>query len=158
MKHWSQGRASIDKLLLTGQLQRVPANREWADQLILIAAEQFNAAQIVLPVSPLTSFQTSYDAMHKVFDAVLVNQGLRGTQSGGHIALGAALQAQLVPPLGSILKDFSWMRRLRNAGDYPVPDKPLASAEDAAEALEILQGLLAKVPALLDAMPPYGKS
>lgn len=157
MIRWEQGRPVIDAMLVNGKLQRVPANREWANRLVEIALEQTNAAGIIITVSPLTSFQTSYDAMHKIFDAVLVNQGLRGTQLGGHIALGEALQAQLVPPLDDVLKDFSWMRRLRNAGDYPVPEKPLASAEDAAEALETIRTLVAKVPDLLNAMPPYGK-
>lgn len=116
----------IEKLLLEGKLQRVKPNRDWAHRLVDIAVEQIAAADVVLETSPLTSFQTSYDAMHKLFDAILVNQGLRGTRSGGHIVLQEALRAQLVPPLGDLLADFDWMRKLRNAGDYPVPDKPLA--------------------------------
>lgn len=157
MNRWEQGRTVIDALILEGKLDQVPANRDWSERLISLATEHIEAAEMVLELSPLTSFQTSYDALHKLFDAVLINQGLRGTSTGGHLVLQDALRAQLDPPLGDLIRDFGWMRKLRNAGDYPVPDQPLAGTEDAEDALEIAKEFADKAIELVNAMPVYGK-
>lgn len=92
---------------MENKLDRVPANREFADELLKLAAEHIQAASAVLELSPLSSFQLSYDAVHKTLDAILLNQGLRGTSQGGHIVLQQAMKAQLVPPLGDLLEDNS---------------------------------------------------
>ncbi|WP_394253547.1 hypothetical protein [Arthrobacter pityocampae] len=153
---WEQGRATIDAMLLDGELSTVAPNKEWASTLIDLAEEHIGAADKIINVSALTAFQTYYDAVHKIFDAILVNQGLRGTGKGGHIALQRAAKAQLVPPLGDLVDDFHWMRQLRNAGDYPVPDKKLADSEDAVEAQTVAKGLVAKARILIEQMPAYG--
>lgn len=156
MKRWEQGRTTIETLLERGDLERVSANAQWAHALIDLAEEQLRAARAVLEISALTAFQTTYDAVHKMFDAILVNQGLRGTSRGGHLAIRDALRAQLDPPMSDLIADFDWMRRMRNAGDYPVPDKKLADRADANEALTVGDELASKVRALLAAMPPFG--
>ncbi|MFJ2619353.1 hypothetical protein [Glutamicibacter sp. NPDC087344] len=88
-------------------------------------------------------------------DALLVNQGLRRAAAGGHVVLQRSIAAQLDPPLGELVKDFGWMRQLRNAGDYPVPEKALANLLDAKEAAEVAKGLLDKIRQLVDQMPVY---
>lgn len=99
---WEQGRATIDAMVLNGELLAVVPNREWALTLIVLAEEHIGAADEIINVSALSAFQTYYDGVHKIFDAILVNQGLRGTGKGGHIALQRAAKAQLVPPLGDL--------------------------------------------------------
>lgn len=153
---WEQGRATIDSMVLNDELSTVVPNREWALTLIDLAEEHIKAADEIINLSALTAFQTYYDAVHKIFDAILVNQGLRGTGSGGHLALQRAVKAQLVPPLGDLVDDFHWMRQLRNAGDYPVPEKKMAGAEDALEAQKVAKELVDKARELVQQMPPYG--
>ncbi|MHA7176203.1 hypothetical protein ACX80D_06065 [Arthrobacter sp. Sr24] len=154
---WEQDRTAIDAMLLDGDLSTVVPNREWAVTLIDLAEEHIRAADAILNLSGLTAFQTYYDAVHKIFDAILVNQGLWGTGKGGHIALQRAATAQLVPPLGDLIDDFHWMRQLRNAGDYPVPEKKLADLSDALEALAVAKGLVLKAWALIEQMPSCGR-
>jgi hypothetical protein len=50
--------------------------------------------------------------------AVLLQQGSHPTRDGGHEVVIQAAEAQLVPPLGSILKPFRRLRRQRSQGDY----------------------------------------
>jgi len=157
MTTWHKGHREIDKLIAQGALQKVPPNSQWASKLLDIAAEHLLAADATLEISPISSFPLSYDAVHKIFDAILINQCLRGTTQGGHLVLQHALQAQLVPPLGELIEDFTWMRRLRNADGYPTPDRPLPDMNDAREALDIARELLSKAPSLLKHMGPYDK-
>lgn len=153
---WEQGRATIDAMVTDGEVSVVVPNREWALRLIDLAEEHIEAADEVINISALTAFQIYYDAVHKIFDAILVNQGLRGTSKGGHIALQRAVNAQLVPPLGDLIDHFHWMRQLRNAGDYPVPEKKLADAQDALEAQAVAKNLTANARDLIEQMPVYG--
>jgi hypothetical protein len=42
---WNQGRAEIERLIADGELQRVPPNREHADQLFRQARKDLSSAQ-----------------------------------------------------------------------------------------------------------------
>jgi hypothetical protein len=42
---WNQGRATVDKLIADGELQRVPPSREHADQLIAQARKDLASAE-----------------------------------------------------------------------------------------------------------------
>lgn len=55
-----------------------------------------------------------------------------------------------------LVDDFHWMRQLRNAGDYPFPEKKLADSEDALEAQKVAKGLVVKAQDLMEQMPAYG--
>jgi len=49
---------------------------------------------------------------------MLIHQGLRPTRAGGHEVTIEAAYAQLVPPLGDVLRPFRRLKRRRNDGDY----------------------------------------
>ena len=66
----------------------------------------------------------------------------RGNE-GGHVVLLDVVLAQLDPPLGSTLREFDWMRRLRNDSAYPSPDRKVASASDVRDALPAAERMIA---------------
>lgn len=45
---WNQGRSAVDRLIADGELQRVPANREHADQLLGQARKDLASAEVLL--------------------------------------------------------------------------------------------------------------
>ena len=97
---WNQGRAEIDKLIVDGELQRVPPNREHADQLLAQARKDLESAEVLADANPKRAYESLYDAARMALTSVLENEGLRPTSRGGHIAPYAAVSAQLDPPMG----------------------------------------------------------
>ena len=92
---WNQGRATVDRLIADGELQRVPPSREHADQLLAQAHKDLVSAGLLRDSNPKRAYESLYDAARMALTAVLENQGLRPTSRGGHIAPSAAVSAQL---------------------------------------------------------------
>ena len=57
---WNQGRADIDKLIVDGELQRVPPNREHADQLLAQAQKDLASAELLLDANPKRAYILLY--------------------------------------------------------------------------------------------------
>ena len=76
---WNQGRATIDKLIADGELQRVPPSREHADQLLAQARKDLASAELLRDTNPRRAYESLYDAARMALTAVLENQGLRPT-------------------------------------------------------------------------------
>jgi hypothetical protein len=157
LSRWNQGRAAIDRLVAERKLQQVPANRDHADMLIEQAYKHLDSAASASRSDPEGSAALLYDAARKALTGVLANQGLRATAAGGHLATYDAVHAQLVPPLGAILKPFDRLRRQRNQAEYPAADRPAPDLEaadlidDIAKAREIVDACAR----ILDQMPVY---
>lgn len=99
-----------------------------------------------------------YDAARKALSAVLANQGLRATSSGGHLALYNAVFAQLEPPLGNTIKPFDRLRRQRNRSEYPAADQQPAAPLTATNLLDDIAKSTVIVEAcatVLDNMPVF---
>jgi hypothetical protein len=75
-------------------------------------------AAVVAGTDPEIAYDALYAAARKALSALLVQQGLRPTRSGGHEVAIEAAYAQLVPPLGEVLRPFRRIKRRRNDGDY----------------------------------------
>ncbi len=99
---WQQGRPALENMLTRKELERVPASREQADNLLTQASNHLTAAQAIVAIDAIGAYQLLYDAARKALVAVLENQGLRPTSRGGHIAVLEAVSAQLDPPLGGL--------------------------------------------------------
>lgn len=153
--HWAVGRADIDSLLGQGHLQKVRPDRDLAGLYLGQARLHLVASRHTIDIDPTGSFQLAYDASRKALTAMLENQGLRPTAKGGHRAVEVALRAQLVPPLAQEMRTFGWMRRLRNASEYPSFAQPTADRSDALKAQSSAQHLIALSLRLLEEMPPY---
>jgi hypothetical protein len=149
---WNQGRATIEKLIADGELQRVPPSREHADQLITQARKDLSSAELLRDSNPKRAYESLYDAARMALTAVLENQGLRATSRGGHIAPYSAVAAQLDPPMGTVLRPFDRMRRTRNRSEYPsfttpdvTADNVRADLSDATAIVDICENVLAEM-------------
>ena len=112
------------------------ASHEHALLTMKQARLDLSSARILIDTNPVGAFMLTYDAARKALTAILANQGLRPMGSeGGHAVLLDVVFAQLDPPLGDDLREFDWMRRLRNDSAYPSPDRKVASATDVEDAL-----------------------
>lgn len=72
---WNQGRSQVDRLIADGDLQRVPANREHADQLLVQARKDLASAKLLLEANPKRAYESIYDAARMALTAVLENEG-----------------------------------------------------------------------------------
>lgn len=152
---WNQGRTEIDKLIADGELQRVPPNREHADQLLVQSRKDLASAELLLDSNPKRAYESLYDAARMALTAVLENEGLRPTSRGGHIAPYSAVIAQLDPPMGAILRPFDRMRRTRNRSEYPSFTTPDVTPDNVRADLPVAQSIVDVCGSVLDEMPPY---
>ncbi|MBC7723886.1 MAG: HEPN domain-containing protein [Burkholderiaceae bacterium] len=155
IRRWEKGRPAIDALLSERRLERVSPDRKLADVYLEEARRHLTSSQLMTDSDPTGSFQLAYDGARKALVAMLINQGLRPTSTGGHRVVEDALRAQLTPPKNEIVDGFGWMRGLRNASEYPSFDRPSAASEDAAEAQALTATIIEKSKELVDLMPVY---
>ena len=87
----------------------------------------------------------AYDAARYAATALLAQQGLRPTTSGGHYVVEVALRAQF----GDGFRSFGAMRRRRNELEYPTgpgetttPGEAVTAITDAEHLLRAAQQLL----------------
>jgi HEPN domain-containing protein len=155
MIRWERGRAEVDRLIDRGQVTRVQADRALADQYLDTAGRRMDAVEAIREIDPAGAFVLAYDAARLALAAVLVNQGLRPRGEGAHAVLLEVLLAQLEPPRQAEIREFSWMRRLRNDTQYPDVDRPSATADDLAQAIPAARAVIRVASTLLPHMPPY---
>jgi hypothetical protein len=152
---WNQGRATVDKLIADGELQRVPPSREHADQLLAQAHKDLASAELLRGSNPKRAYESLYDAARIALTAVLENQGLRSTSRGGHIAPYAAVSAQLDPPMGTALRPFDRMRRTRNRSEYPSFTTPEVTADNVTADMSVAKAIVETCEGVLDEMSPF---
>lgn len=127
---WERGETTIRDLIDQGSVEQVSASREQADALMAAAVRH-----LVVSLDPEGAYAMTYDAARKALTAILTNQGLRVTAKGGHVAIYAAVRAQLDPPLGKLLRPFQRMRVRRNEVEYPSAASPGVTVEEVIEDL-----------------------
>ncbi len=156
---WEQGRTEIDALLAQGRLERVAPNQGHALALLEQARRAIQSAELLAGTDDaLTAFVAAYEGARKVLTAILANQGLRpGDGDGGHAVLRQAVLAQLEPPAQPAVREFGWMRQLRNRSVYPEPDAPVATATDVTKGLAAAKGMVQVAEAVVPVMPVYGR-
>ena len=155
MNRWERGRAEIDQLIRQGRLTHVVANRDLAERHLAQASIHLSAASTLRDLDPAGAFTLAYDAARLALAAVLVNQGLRPRGEGAHALLLEVAIAQLEPPRQPEIREFDWMRRLRNDTQYPDVDRPSASTDDVDQAIPAAKAIVDRASRLVEAMPPY---
>ncbi|TFD44831.1 HEPN domain-containing protein [Cryobacterium frigoriphilum] len=155
INQWDRGRAEIDHLLKQGRLTRVSANRELAERHLTQAGVHLRAAAMLRDLDPAGAFTLTYDAARLALAALLVNQGLKARGEGAHAVLLEVAIAQLEPPRQREIREFDWMRRLRNETQYPDVDRPSASVDDVDQAIPAARAIVDRVNRLIELMPPY---
>jgi hypothetical protein len=152
---WDQGRATIERMLADGALQRVPASREQADRLLAQARVHVSSALKVCDEDPPGGYALAYDGARKALTAILENEGLRPTTRGGHLAVFEAVRAQLDPPMGRVIRQFNRMRTRRHDAEYPPTDSPELTPDDVRDDHATAQNLIDLAARLLDEMSPF---
>jgi hypothetical protein len=98
---WPIGRETILQMLDAGELELVPPDRPFADNLINKASKHLITARVIAVDDPEIAFDALYTAARLALTAILATQGLRPTTKGGHIAPIAAVRAQTGVPCRS---------------------------------------------------------
>lgn len=155
MTLWNQGRSTIDALISSGELERVPASRQAAEGELVRARTHIESARKLLASDPEGAYTLAYDAARRALAAVLQNQGLRGTSRGGHTVIYEAVRAQLDPPLGPILRPFNRMRARRNEVEYRSSEAPAVTPEEVASDLVKVEALIVLAEKTIPNMPRY---
>ena len=155
INRWDRGRAEIDHLLKQGRLTRVAANRDLAGRHLAQAEVHLKAALTLRDLDPAGAFTLSYDAARLSLAALLVNQGLKPRGEGAHAVLLEVAIAQLEPPRQVEIREFDWMRRLRNETQYPDIDRPSASVDDVDQAIPAARAIVDRATRLIELMPTY---
>lgn len=155
MTRWNQGRATVDALIGSGELERVPASQQAAESELVRARKHVGSVQQLLATDPEGAYTLAYDAARRALAAVLQNQGLRATSRGGHTAIYEAVRAQLDPPLGSILRPFNRMRARRNEVEYRSSEAPTVTPEEVAADLVKVEALIELAEKAIPNMPRY---
>src|SRR5660397_72071 len=84
---WEQGRATVENLIKTGMLERVPPNVDAARSLVEVAETHLASALMLARSDTVLAYGALHGANRKALAAILLAQGLRPTRAGGHIAV-----------------------------------------------------------------------
>ena len=148
MSRWARGEAEIEQLLAAGHLERVAGAQADGTPLLEQSRKTAATALKLVPDDAYSAYVLSYDAARFACVALLAQQGLRATTSGGHYAVERAVRAQF----GDGFRPFGVLRRRRNELEYPHMPSETASAEEASEAAETVQQLISAATQLLSQM------
>ncbi len=151
---WEKGIEVIEALLRAGRLEQVIANPDEAHYLLDRAHTHLATAAKTAIDHPEIAYDALYAAARKALTALLVQQGLRPTRAGGHEAVIQAAQAQLVPPLGPVLKPYRRLRRVRGGGDHLTSQGAL-SADDVTVDLPVATAIVEAAVKVVPNMPVY---
>ena len=88
----------------------------------------------------------AYDAARFACVALLAQQGMRATTSGGHYAVERAVRAQFGPGF----RQFGDLRRRRNELEYPRLPADTATEDETTQAVEAARQLITAAKELLD--------
>lgn len=132
------GEAEIEKLVAERHLQKVHGGQANGEHLIEKAARTLTTAAAIAADDPDNAYVLAYDAARYAGTALLAQQGLRATTSGGHYAVEQALRAQF----GTGFHTFAAMRRRRHELEYPSGPAETTTPDEAIEAIGDAHGLL----------------
>lgn len=132
----------IEQMLTGRRLERVEPNLEHALAVVQMAERHVATAKVLAETEDQgMAFTAAYDGGRKALTAVLAIEGLRVRPAGGaHRNTGIAAAVFVGDPS---LEEFDWMRQVRNATEYPDLDRPTATAQDVAEAIEAAGAIVA---------------
>jgi len=138
MSRWPRGEAEIEQLIASMQLQQVIGDEAHLAHLLRKASRTLESAGKIADQDPDGAYVFAYDAARYSATAILAQQGLRPTTSGGHYAVEVALRAQF----GDAFRPFGAMRRRRNELEYPTRSGETTTPDEAQRAIHDAEGLL----------------
>ena len=138
MTGWTPGAPVIERLLQERRLERVQGAQADGSPWLDRARQTIAAASAIEEASPDSGFVLAYDAARQACTALLAQQGLRPTTSGGHYAVEESVRAQF----GTILRPFGTLRRRRNELEYPLDLTDRASSAETADGIRTAADLI----------------
>lgn len=125
----------IGGMIASKRLERVAVNRDHALNVIGMAEQHIRTASVVADTEDhAMAFTAAYDGARKALAAVLAIEGIRARPVGGaHRNTGVAASVFVAD---ESLREFDWMRQVRNATEYPDDDHQTATKRDVIEAIE----------------------
>src|SRR5947208_16424575 len=142
---WTQGEATVQRLIRERRLQQVTGAEANGEVWTARAIRTVEAAQTVAEIDPDSAYVLAYDAARQACTALLIHQGLRPTTDGGHYVVEEVIRAQF----GDLLRRFGTLRRRRNeleyltlAGDRADPDEAADAIGDARKIIEAVERLI----------------
>lgn len=152
---WEAGRASVERALSARELERVSPNRAHADDLLKQARIAAASARTLATSDPVSGVNVAYDGARKALTGILAVEGLRPTAQGGHRVVIDVLGDQLGSTFEPLLKRFDRLRRRRHANEYPNPDSPIATPDDALNAAEVAEAVVEAAERVVGVLPPF---
>src|SRR5450830_1793635 len=151
MSRWPRGEAEIEQLIAAKQLQRVVGGQANGEHLMEKAARTVATAGEIARDDPDSAYVLAYDAARYSATALLAQQGLRPTTSGGHYVVEVALRAQF----GDGFRAFGAMRRRRNELEYPSGPGETTTTEEASQAITDTEHSLRAAEQLISTLPIF---
>ena len=148
MSRWPRGEVEIEQLITNKQLQQVIGGHANGAHLLLKASRTLETAGQIADKDPDSAYVLAYDAARYAGTAILAQQGLRPTTSGGHYAVEVALRAQF----GEGFRPFGAMRRRRNELEYPTGPGGTTTHDEAQKAIQDAKALLMAAQQLLSTL------
>jgi HEPN domain-containing protein len=149
MPRWAPGEVEVEQLIGRGELEPVTGAAAYGGPLLEQARRTATTAAALVSGDPYSAYVLAYDAARFACIALLAQQGLRATTSGGHYAVEQAVRAQF----GNGFRPFGVLRRRRNELEYPHLPAETATSEEAEEAAETAQRLITAAGKLLPQLP-----
>lgn len=146
MNPWNQGSTELEDLLEAKDIERRPGADAGTHALIARAHQQIESARSLLQSDPVTAYVIVYDAARHAGAALLAEQNLRATTTGGHVAIERALAAQF----GGTFTRFRNLRRRRHELDYPASDEDFADEKETALAIDAAAVIVQDAQTVID--------
>jgi hypothetical protein len=151
MSRWSRGQAEIDQLLNNRELQKISGAATNGGPLLDKAIRTLTTAGKSTVDDPDSAYVLAYDAARYACAALLAQQGLRSTTRGGHYAVERAVRAQF----GDGFRAFGTLRRRRNELEYATVPGDTTTRDEAEQAIQSAQQLIAIAKQLLPSLRLY---
>ncbi len=145
MTRWPRGEAEVEQLVRQKELEYVTGAAADGTRLLAQARTTAATAAGLTQADAYSAYVLAYDAARFACIALLAQQGMRATTSGGHYAVERAVRAQFGPGF----RPFADLRRRRNELEYPRLPADTATADEAQQAVEVAERLIAAAGALL---------
>jgi hypothetical protein len=152
MSRWPFGEAEVEELLRRGELERIAGAAADGGALLAQAERTAATAAGLISADAYSAFVLAYDATRFACVALLAQQGMRATTSGGHYAVERAVRAQF----GRGFRPFGDLRRRRNELEYPRLPADTAAEDEARHAVETAATLITAARSLLGELSVFG--
>jgi hypothetical protein len=148
---WRDGAKDVEGLIESGKLQVVAGAKPDGGPWIARAERTISSAAAIAVEDPCSAYILAYDAARLACTALLIQQGLRPTTDGGHVAVERTVRAQF----GEAFQPYRALRRRRHDLEYPALPEDYADTAEATEAIAQAKEMVVTAALLLPKLGPF---